>query len=424
MLRISLNTEHNDRNNMNQNPKPEHIDEQLISYLDGELPIDQEDAMFQSLATNEEDSRATMRELVTMRNVIPHDMEAFTPPINAKDEVFSRLGMTAQTNQQTSNWKKALLPLAFLALGLAGGYGIGNRFDGNERDELINMMRNHSTKDGIAPLRTIGVSPEVPEIILQQSAPVRVIYKDRVLNTASVTPLITLPPISVNQETKTVSVIDEKNDNNISNQVKTEEHIGKLIDQDNQTSIVETNSETKPIESIGGIVLSDNVQSNYPQFWMQFRNISTLQSPEFTGIREQLGILDNTRLTFAWSLGEHVAVGLEAGREPFVLNYHGMKEDRTYTFNQYAPMLTGGLFMQGRTSPLSYLGKSRFYAQAVAGGTEIGLLGRVGLGISYPISSKIGLQLGIEQSYSRFQFQGNWFDSQKLDLLYGISITL
>ncbi|MGA1307081.1 MAG: hypothetical protein ACO30M_04210, partial [Candidatus Kapaibacteriota bacterium] len=78
---------------MNQNPKPEHIDEQLISYLDGELPIDQEDAMFQSLATNEEDSRATMRELVTMRNVIPHDMEAFTPPINAKDEVFSRLGM-------------------------------------------------------------------------------------------------------------------------------------------------------------------------------------------------------------------------------------------------------------------------------------------------------------------------------------------
>ncbi|MGA1250516.1 MAG: hypothetical protein ACO3YM_08580, partial [Candidatus Kapaibacteriota bacterium] len=96
---------------MNQNPKPEHIGEQLISYLDGELPIDQEDAMFQSLATNEEDSRATMRELVTMRNVIPHDMEAFTPPINAKDEVFSRLGMTAQTNQQTSNWKKALLPL-------------------------------------------------------------------------------------------------------------------------------------------------------------------------------------------------------------------------------------------------------------------------------------------------------------------------
>jgi hypothetical protein len=152
--------------------------------------------------------------------------------------------------------------------------------------------------------------------------------------------------------------------------------------------------------------------------------MSSLQSPEYSGIREQMGILDNSRVTFAWSLGEHFSVGLEAGREPFVLNYQGIKEDRLFVFNQYSPMLTGGLFLQGRTSALEYLGNSRFYAQAVAGGTEIGVLGRLGLGIAYPISNHISLQLGLEQSYMQFQFQGNAFNSQKLDLLYGISIIL
>jgi hypothetical protein len=157
---------------------------------------------------------------------------------------------------------------------------------------------------------------------------------------------------------------------------------------------------------------------------MQFRGMSSLQSPEFSGIREQIGILDNSRVTFAWSLGEHISVGIEAGREPFVLNYEGIKEDRPYAFNQYSPMLTGGLFLQGRTSAIELLGNSRFYTQAVAGGTEIGILGKLGLGIAYPISNAISLQLGIEQSFMQFQFQGKSFDAQKLDLLYGISITL
>ena len=117
---------------MDQHSKPEHIDEQLISYLDGELPLEQEDAMFQSLAANADESRSTMRDLITMRNVIPHDIEAFTPPPTAKDAVFSQLGMSSNPAvKEQSTWKKALLPLAFLAAGLAGGYGIGDSFSMN-----------------------------------------------------------------------------------------------------------------------------------------------------------------------------------------------------------------------------------------------------------------------------------------------------
>lgn len=406
---------------MNQQTKPEHIDEQLISYLDGELPIEQEDSMFQSLASDEEDARGTMRELISMRNVIPHDIEAFTPPPAAKDAVFSQLGMTSNsTVKEQSSWKRALLPLAFLALGLAGGYGLGDRFSNND-EEIMQLMRKSSAKGAVAPLTSIGISPQVPTIVLQQAAPVKVIYRDRILNTASVTPMITLPPIAVNQQSNAPAV----------DEIQTMTTDSKPADQSpiassevsSQSNTNGNNIQDQVIKETERIQIG-NTHAVYPQFWIQLRNMSTLQSPEFSGIREQLGIMDNSRVTFAWSLGEHFAVGLEAGREPFVLEYQGIKEDRPFVFNQYSPMLTGGLFLQGRTSALDYLGNSRFYAQAVAGGSEIGILGRFGLGIAYPISDAISLQLGLEQSYMQFQFQGNAFDSQKLDLLYGISITL
>ena len=134
---------------MEQQQKPEHIDELITSYLDGELPIEKEDAMFSSLASNSEDSRSAMRELVSMRNVIPHDIEAFTPPPGAKDAVFSQLGMATQSAEKgKSGWKKAILPLALLALGLAGGYGLGDSFSSNEKDEILQLMRKQGSIGG------------------------------------------------------------------------------------------------------------------------------------------------------------------------------------------------------------------------------------------------------------------------------------
>jgi hypothetical protein len=246
---------------------------------------------------------------------------------------------------------------------------------------------------------------------------------------ASVTPMITLPPISVNQIANVQDVTNQNGSESQSNKNTTKEILSETNTQTQENSKQSEQSNTIEKQSSNQIAAPNATVSNvepikYPQFWMQFRGMSSLQSPEYSGIREQMGILDNSRVTFAWSLGEHFSVGLEAGREPFVLNYQGIKEDRLFVFNQYSPMLTGGLFLQGRTSALEYLGNSRFYAQAVAGGTEIGVLGRLGLGIAYPISNHISLQLGLEQSYMQFQFQGNAFNSQKLDLLYGISIIL
>lgn len=415
---------------MKQQQNSEHIDELIISYLDGELPIEKEDAMFTSLASNAEDSRSAMRELISMRNVIPHDMEAFTPPPMAKDAVFSKLGMSSIPQaKEESKWKKALLPLVFLALGLAGGYGIGDSFSSSEKNEVMQLMNasmeSQSGSRGFTPLISGGTSSMVPNIVLKQIAPTKIVYKDRIANMASVTPMITLPPISVNQGQSSIQANTQKV--NAESLITKDESIQSINKESNAVpQTPQTNDgmlkDQAPAQTLPTISISNIESVKYPQFWMQVRGMFSIQSPEFSGIRQEIGLFDNSRVTFAWSLGDHFAIGLEAGREPFVLNYEGIKEDRLYQFNQYSPMLSGGLFLQGRTSALEYLNNSRIYAQAIAGGTEIGLLGRIGMGISYPISRNVALQLGLEQSFMQFEFQGNSFNSRKLDLLYGISI--
>jgi hypothetical protein len=409
---------------MEQQPKSEHIDELITSYLDGELPMEKEDVMFNALASNDDDSRSAMRELISMKNVIPHDHEAFTPPLSAKDAVYSQLGMSNVSNQPQSNWKKAVLPLAFLALGLVGGYGIGDTFSSHEKHEVMQLLSTENRMDGFSPLISGGVSPSVPTIELKQSAPVRIIYKDRVQNIASVTPMITLPPISVNQGQGSTNAKEMTGTSNAANTTpETSEQIIEVVKLEPQ--ITDSKVITPIAKDIQSTVSITNIlPESYPQFWLSLRGMSSLHAPEYTGIRKEMGILDNSRVTFAWSLGNHFAVGLEAGREPFVLSYEGIKDERPFMFNQYSPMLTGGLFLQGRTSEIDALGKSRFYAQGVAGGSEIGLLGRLGIGVSYPLTTRISMQMGIEQSYMQFEFQGKSFDSQKLDLLYGISIIL
>jgi hypothetical protein len=162
----------------------------------------------------------------------------------------------------------------------------------------------------------------------------------------------------------------------------------------------------------------------YPLFWTQIRGLSTVNGNEYSGIQPTASITDNVKLAFAYSLSDNFAVGFEAGRELYALQYQGIKDNRSVDFYQLSPMLSGGLFVQARTNPQEIIAKgSQLYLSGFAGGTEVGLLGRIGSGIIYPITPKFAVNIGCEQSWMNYQYQGNWFQTQKLDILYGITIT-
>ena len=404
-----------DINNLHLSSESEQL---LVSFLDGELSLEKEQELFSKLAVNDNDIRSSMRELLAIRNAVHNDIEAFTPPTESKDIIFSSIGLhlpkAAELPVQTHSnmWKKYLIPLALLTISI--GSGIAYTLDkySNDRNELLSLM--DSAKNYVTPSQTAissGGNAQVPAIILQQ--PTKIVYRDRIIQQEPI----------------------EKNNDIISALSTPHEIASHVTITDIPQTIVEKDIATLPLTNESNIInavaktiepsqIINETKTEYPLFWTQIRGLSTVSGNEYSGIQPTASITDNVKLAFAYSLSDNFAVGFETGRELYALQYQGIKDNRSVDFYQLSPMLSGGIFVQARTNPQEIIAKgSQLYLSGFAGGTEVGLLGSIGTGIIYPITPKFAVNIGCEQSWMNYQFQGNWFQTQKLDILYGITIT-
>ena len=404
-----------DINNLHLSSESEQL---LVSFLDGELSLEKEQELFSQLAVNENDIRSSMRELLAIRNAVQHDVEAFTPPTESKDIIFSSIGLSLPkaaelpVHAHSNMWKKYIIPLALLTIGI--GSGIAFTFDkyAKDRNEILSLM--NSAKNYVSPSQAVISSKEntqVPDIILQQ--PTKIVYKDRIIQ-----------PEPIEKKIDISSVLSTPNE--IASHVTITEIPQTILDKD--LTIFPLTNESKVIEEVANAVAPSQITNEnnmeYPLFWTQIRGLSTVNGNEYSGIQPTASITDNVKLAFAYSLSDNFAVGFEAGRELYALQYQGIKDNRSVDFYQLSPMLSGGLFVQARTNPQEIIAKgSQLYLSGFAGGTEVGLLGRIGSGIIYPITPKFAVNIGCEQSWMNYQYQGNWFQTQKLDILYGITIT-
>ena len=380
-------------NNLHLSSESEQL---LISFLDGELSLEKEQELFSQLAINNNDIRSSMRELLAIRSAVQNDIEAFTPPTESKDIIFSSIGLSLPkvaelpVHTHSNMWKKYIIPLALLTIGI--GSGIAFTFDkyAKDRNELLSLM--NSAKNYVSP---------------------KIVYRDRFIQ-----------PEPIEKKKDMASVLSTPNE--IASHVTITEIPQTILDKD--ITILPLTNESKMIEEVAKTVAPSQITNQtiieYPLFWTQIRGLSTVSGNEFSGIQPTASITDNVKLAFAYSLSDNFAVGFETGRELYALQYQGIKDNRSVDFNQVSPMLSGGLFIQARTNPQEIVAKgSQLYLSGFAGGTEVGLLGRIGTGILYPLTPKFAINIGCEQSWMNYQYQGNWFQTQKLDILYGITIT-
>lgn len=172
-----------DINNLHLSSESEQL---LVSFLDGELSLEKEQELFSQLAVNDNDIRSSMRELLAIRNAVQHDVEAFTPPTESKDIIFSSIGLSLPkaaelpVHAHSNMWKKYIIPLALLTIGI--GSGIAFTFDkyAKDRNDILSLM--NSAKNYVSPSQAVISSKEntqVPDIILQQ--PTKIVYKDRII---------------------------------------------------------------------------------------------------------------------------------------------------------------------------------------------------------------------------------------------------
>ena len=75
--------------------------EKLILYLDGELDPIQEQELFDQLAADAE-LQSEMNELISIRETVSNDAEAFTPPLEATQAVFNSVGISNPSSNVVS----------------------------------------------------------------------------------------------------------------------------------------------------------------------------------------------------------------------------------------------------------------------------------------------------------------------------------
>jgi hypothetical protein len=110
--------------------------ELLTQLLDGELESVNEPALFSAMATDK-DLFDELKQHLAIRDAIRKDTEAFTPPQETVNAVFTSLGYRAPGNaplpvamiSKSADWGKYLrraVPFALLLIGLVGSYSIFN----------------------------------------------------------------------------------------------------------------------------------------------------------------------------------------------------------------------------------------------------------------------------------------------------------
>jgi len=404
--------------------------EQLIQFLDGELPIEQEQNLFDEIALNP-DLRSEMRDGLAMRSAIAKDVEAFTPTPDQTRAVFAGLGFSPPYAGSSGNNRSyaKYLPLIWLFLGLSIGSGLASWLSKDSFEKQYAALKNKmqttidDLNDKLNNNRPVMSSVEVPnkdETVTNTKEKVRtvIVYRDRIV------PMMNFDDDSGAYEENSYDVA--ANQDNVSEndqQVISAAELQMPIALNHSTPFNSPNiSLNGTVKGFTGMSRFNNV--GYPRFWTQIRGIGTISQVPNISINSGIAELSNLNVSVGYSFNENFAAGIELGREPFMLRYNGIAKGRRTLYEQQSSMLLGGIVFQGKLSPFEALYDVQPVCSMFLGGSEIGPLARFSTGLQYPITQAITLYGGLEYSLLQFQFQSNSFMTQKLGFTYGMQINL
>ncbi|HZV11732.1 MAG TPA: hypothetical protein VFA55_00840 [Candidatus Kapabacteria bacterium] len=129
-------------------------------------------------------------------------------------------------------------------------------------------------------------------------------------------------------------------------------------------------------------------------------------------------LVNTTALRFGVNIWDGAMFGIGIGQSTFGLQYSSQPNTlTTITYMQYSNLWYTGLYLQQSLSPIIGLTPRAMLELA---GTNIGPLGNMQLGLSYPISGNVYASINGIMSDLMYRHNGAWLNSQKIGLMFGI----
>ncbi|MBK9247433.1 MAG: hypothetical protein IPM69_04805 [Ignavibacteria bacterium] len=425
----------------------------LHAFLDGELDQAHEKALFDELASSN-DLRSEMKDLLTLRSAVQHDVEAFSPPYAATNNVFSTLGFTPPTSSPlavptpiipsgaatlvaTTWWSRLWLPATTLLVGAGLMYLLldmrhtsalaTKEAEYNVTMQNIQVENSHAialAKDN--ERRAIEKAIAEPQIIIKKVFYPVIKYRDALPINPSDGSLNSqeFPVNSSSQFTNNTVVISSASMRTVDESEKNSAI--NALENNTNTVFFASSVSSDLLDHLplnGGYSDKDlDLEQDTPALWFKIsQNTTTLGSTISTNLQPQQAILNNFNGEIAWAISPTISIGAKIGREAFPMIYSGVTNNRISRYEQYSNLVWGGISAQFRPTEVSFLGGIQPYFSTLVGGSELGPLVRGELGLQFPLSSHFSISAGTDATGMFYQFLNTNFSTWKFGLNTGVT---
>lgn len=411
--------------------------------LDGELDSIHESPFFGELAVNA-DLRSEFKQQLALRSAVHDDRAILIPPASLTNSLFSGLGFAA--------------PLAGAAAGAAGGGLLLQWLSRFGLPILASLgaagiaITAHQTVNNSQPAQASTVQQTNTQTALVQEVPPS-------LGTPPAQTTSAIPGIRSNRESldadrnaflmnensKLLAEIDRLNEELRAATIAQTQSVAPIAESattppTEEPATQETASFNTPVLATP-ITLTNTYQVAlteqheaysvaqlntygvlhvYPSFMLQIRGYAPTALTNATA-PAQSHWYHNLGVALQYELNNQHTVGVEFGSETFPQVFEGTRSGQIIRYDQQPSAMWAGLMYRYTMDPISKTSFSPF-VQGFAGGSTYGPLGRAIVGIHYEPVGALSFIFGLEGTAMAYQFQDQWYTSNKIGLTYGMAV--
>jgi hypothetical protein len=390
--------------------------ELLTQLLDGELESANESVLFSALAADKY-LFDELKQHLAIREAIRKDTEAFTPPPETVNAIFTSLGyrapgvapLPAAVISKSVVWGKYIrraVPFALLLLGLFGSYSI---FKSDSKVEETNS-RLLNTDSKIETASVAPVKAGMPQIVSLE--------KSNINNNAVVirNTKAKKQDNAVNLNTAIVSLNDNKVAINDLSENISAENASKINIQSVSMSSAVSNSIKPPHFMNNYSNINHNVEilplriSGTNDLKLYVKSFSNFASDQFSS---------NIAVGVNFLNRDNFKIGAEAGNQQYRVM---ATNENNIIIEKPKNVFWGAVAFRYEFNELNFMFTTP-YAQGSIGAGDFGTyLYRFTLGAEIiPLGNSTGINIGLESSNLRYTIEGNPYNANSLGVMIGLS---
>lgn len=383
--------------------------EQLSAFLDGELDSAEAGKLFMELA-KDPDLQLEMQDMINLRTNLQQLQTA--PPQVVKDNIVAGLGIgvaggAAAGMMGRGLWQSVVAskPFAMLVAGLVAAATTLFVVDYNKQSEPKAPIVNY-------------IPPPSYDYTLQDQTP-QIIEKLVFVSQPVIRSIEKIVYVNSTQASDDYQDVTEEyftlNSSNLSpfdagniNPDRTRLNIS--------TTLINQNQETLVSKMAGPDFWKDLAL----QFRMQGQAAQSYPNPNIYSLSNPT--LNNVGFALFYNIDKNNAIGIELGQENFLQVYDGKEFGSKVKYEQNYIGFWLGATYKYTFEPIGFLLNTQPIIQGTIGGTNIGPIAKMMLGLQYNFEDKIFVFGGIDGGTLLYMYQKVPFTSSKIGFSYGIAV--